>query len=376
MITNGLIVVVNFANWTKGRSLMPNDEILTSLGLSNLFFSTTIVLDYFISFLWREFYNTFVRVQKIMFCLDIATSFASFWFTAWLSVFYCMKIINFKQPFLAKVKLKFSGLVRWLLLGSVLFSLGSAVLLYWAFWKASLRFPSKGPVNQTISLPSDFNQTLSHERGNVILVHMTLSYKLLIILLGCFAPFAVVISSSIPVLKSLFRHIQRLEQNASVFHNPRLEAHLNASKALLSLLLSYCSLYVSEIVVRAEIFPNWTSSYFLCLTTQLATLAVQASTLILSNQKLKQSVVQFLPCMQSEPAQHHEEFRVKADIACVVQLGNPKNPLQRKERNCGKPFPINLYCITSPYLLQSYGSLFNPKYRFVKCILEFKDDAS
>lgn len=292
IITNGLIVVVNLADWTKGRGLMPNNEIVTSLGLSNIGFSTAITLDYFTSLVWKEFYQRFYNMQIVMFTLDIATSFSSFWFTAWLTVFYCMKIMNFKHPFLLKVKLQFSGLVRWLLLGSVLLSLGATLSVMWAVGTTS---QVESPINQTNSLSSDFNLTLNIKKDKKILVHMALSYRLLLIILGCSAPLVVVIFSSIPVLKSLFQHAQNLEQNVSIFHNPRLEAHLNAAKAVLSLLLSYCSSYISEILIRTELFPNWTYEYFLCLTALLGTIAVQGSVLILSNPKMKQSLAHILP---------------------------------------------------------------------------------
>ncbi|XP_066468733.1 taste receptor type 2 member 40-like [Tiliqua scincoides] len=295
IITNGLIVVVNLADWTKVRSLMPKDEIVTSLGLSNICFSTAITLDYFTSLIWKEFYRHFYCMQIVMFSLDIATSFSSFWFMAWLTVFYCMKIVDFKQPFLLKVKLRFSGLIRWLLLGSVLVSVGATLLVTWAVRTASHVKLHMELTNQTDDLSSDFNLTLNIKKDKITLVHMALSYRLLLIILGCSAPLVVVIFSSIPVLKSLFTHAQNLGQNLSLFHNPRLEVHLNAAKAVLSLLLSYCSSYICEILIRAELFPNWTYQYFLCLTAMLVTIVVQGSVLILSNPKLKQSAAQVLP---------------------------------------------------------------------------------
>ncbi|XP_060125078.1 taste receptor type 2 member 41-like [Zootoca vivipara] len=229
-ITNGLIVGVNVTDWMKGRSLMPSDEILVSLGLSNLCFSTTLILDYFISLIWEEFYRKFYMVQKIMFILDIATSFLSFWFTAWLSIFYCMKIVNFKQSFLLRVKLQFSSLVRWFLLGSVLASSGATFLVTLTFTTVYQAPDNLG--NQTsLSLPSDFNFTDDYKKEKIMLVHITMPYKLLIILLGCSVPLVMVIASSAPVLNSLFRHAKNLEQNTTISHNPRLEVHLNAAKS-------------------------------------------------------------------------------------------------------------------------------------------------
>ncbi|CAI5796780.1 taste receptor type 2 member 40-like [Podarcis lilfordi] len=296
-ITNGLIVGVNVTDWMKGRSLMPSDEILASLGLSNLCFCTSLILDYFISLTWKEFFRKFYMVQKITFTLDIAASFLSFWFTAWLSVFYCMKIVNIKQSFLLRVKLQFSSLVRWFLLGSVLASCGATFLVTLTFKTVSQA--SDNLNNQTfLSLPSDFNFTNDYKKQKLILVHMTMPYKLLPIILGCSVPLVIVIASSVPILNTLFRHAKNLEQNATIFHNPRLEVHLNAAKSVLSLLISYTALFVCEIIIRTEIFPNWTYQYFLCLIFQLATLVAQGFILVASNPKLKQSAVQIISCVQ------------------------------------------------------------------------------
>ncbi|XP_033029703.1 taste receptor type 2 member 40-like [Lacerta agilis] len=296
-ITNGLIVGVNVTDWMKGRSLMPSDEILVSLGMSNLCFSTSLILDYFISLIWKEFYRKFYMVQKITFILDIAASFLSFWFTAWLSVFYCMKIVNFKQSFLLRVKLQFSSLVRWFLLGSVLASSGATLLVTWTF--TTVFQASDNLSNQTfLSLPSDFNFTDDYKKQKMILVHMTMPYKVLLVILGCSVPLVMVIASSVPVLNSLFRHARNLEHNATIFHNPRLEVHLNAAKSVLSLLVCYTSLFVCEIIIRMETFPNWTYQYFLCLIFQLATLVAQGLILVASNPKLKQSAAQIISCVQ------------------------------------------------------------------------------
>ncbi|XP_054843606.1 taste receptor type 2 member 40-like [Eublepharis macularius] len=291
IMTHGLIIVVNLSDWSKGNGLMPNDEILASLALSNLCFSSSSIADYFCSLIWEDFYSVFNKVQRVIFTLDIATSFSSFWFTAWLSVFYCMKIVNFKQAFLLKMKLKFSGLIHWLLLGSTVVSLGAALLFQWAVRITAHGKEAKETSNQTAGLPSTFNGTCNNVNEKPILLHMSPFYRLLIILLGCSVPLMVVVSSSVPVLYSLVRHTQKAEESLSPF---QLEAHLSAAKAVLSLLLCYAVLVTSQTLIRMEIFRNWTYQYFLCLSIQLATLLAQSTVLIRSNPKLKQAAAQLL----------------------------------------------------------------------------------
>uniref|UniRef100_A0ACB8ESG9 Uncharacterized protein n=1 Tax=Sphaerodactylus townsendi TaxID=933632 RepID=A0ACB8ESG9_9SAUR len=301
IMINGLIIVVNLMDWSKGRSLMPNDEILSSLALFNLLFATLLILDYYLSLNWEEFYSTFYNVQRVMLTLDIITSCSSFWCTAWLSVFYCVKIVNFKQAFLLRLKLKFPGLVRWLLLGSTSVSLGAAVLLQWAITTAMHKKKATDLTNQTTSLPPTFNCT--HNYGNIetIVILMSPHYRVLIVMLSCSIPLMVVVCSLVLVLYSLFRHTQKLGQNLPP---SQLKAHVNAAKTVLSLLLCYVAQVISQTLARFEIYRNWYYEYFLCLTVQLATLLAQNTILSRSNPKLKQTAVWLLSCL---PGRHRKE---------------------------------------------------------------------
>ncbi|XP_060125087.1 taste receptor type 2 member 41-like [Zootoca vivipara] len=47
---------------------------------------------------------------------------ANLWFAAWLSVLYCVKIVNFSHPLFLQMKRRFPGMMPWLLLGTVVFS--------------------------------------------------------------------------------------------------------------------------------------------------------------------------------------------------------------------------------------------------------------
>ncbi|XP_059580169.1 taste receptor type 2 member 1-like [Alligator mississippiensis] len=51
----------------------------------------------------------------------------SLWFATWLAVFYCVKITSFNQPLFLWLKLRFSGLLPWLILGSLLVSLATSL---------------------------------------------------------------------------------------------------------------------------------------------------------------------------------------------------------------------------------------------------------
>lgn len=300
ILANGFLAGMNLASWMKGRCLMPSDEIVTSLGISNLCFSTTVILDYFTSLIWKDFYRSAYSVQNIMLTLDIGTSFLRYWFIAWLSVFYCTKIVNFKQPLLRKVKLNFLKFVRWFLLASVVASVLTTLVAFQAFKKVPLEIMANDLNNQTTNFSPNVNTTSNHQKPPKVLLQVKLPFKLIAMILGCAVPLVLSMSSSVLVLDSLFRHAQNLEQHSSVFHNPCLEVYLNAAKAVLSLLLSNVSFFATELIVRTQTFPNWTYVYFLCLIIQFVAMAAHAAILILSNPKLKSAILQLLPCVQQQ----------------------------------------------------------------------------
>ncbi|KAJ7335433.1 hypothetical protein JRQ81_013374 [Phrynocephalus forsythii] len=245
ILTNGFIAGVNLASRMKGSCLMPNDEIVTTLGISNFCFSTTIILDYFISIIWKDFYRNAYSVQNVTLTFDIATSFLTYWLTAWLNMFYCMKIVSFKQPLLFQVKMNFPKLVRWFLLASLVASVVTTLFAFQALKKVPLHIQASALNNQTTGIVSKVNLTSNHRESRNVVILMRRPLKFITMILGCAIPLLLSVASLVLVLNSLFRHAQNLE-HSSVFHNPQLEAHLNAAKAVLSLLLSNVSFFAAE----------------------------------------------------------------------------------------------------------------------------------
>ncbi|XP_009865655.1 PREDICTED: taste receptor type 2 member 119-like, partial [Apaloderma vittatum] len=52
------------------------------------------------------------------------------WICSFLSIFYCIKIANFRHTFFTYMKVKIDRIVPWLFLGSVLLSLVISILFY------------------------------------------------------------------------------------------------------------------------------------------------------------------------------------------------------------------------------------------------------
>nr|XP_056704421.1 taste receptor type 2 member 7-like [Euleptes europaea] len=130
----------------------------------------------------------------------IFTNHVSLWFAAWLSVLYLVKIATFSHPIFRRVKLRFSGLVPWLLLSSVVFS---------AFMT-------------TIVIP----------------IHLV--------------PSVICLSSMILLIISLWKHIRHLQRNGIGVRDLNTQVHLTAIKALASFAILYLSSFEEDILLRRK----------------------------------------------------------------------------------------------------------------------------
>ncbi|XP_015263252.1 PREDICTED: taste receptor type 2 member 40-like [Gekko japonicus] len=72
-----------------------------------------------------SFFKQAYNLNEFQLMINIMWTFTnnvSLWFAAWLSVLYFVKITIFSHPFFLQMKQRFSRLLPWLLLGSVVFS--------------------------------------------------------------------------------------------------------------------------------------------------------------------------------------------------------------------------------------------------------------
>ncbi|KAG8542422.1 hypothetical protein GDO81_026732, partial [Engystomops pustulosus] len=116
---NLFIVGVNVVDRLKGRPLTPADLLITAIATSRIIFKFIVLFTYF----WEIF------IQKYSAAFDFASTaifnfsiYCNIWCSVLLSVFYCLKIGNFKN-FLHRCLKLISRKVLLLILGSVLLSM-------------------------------------------------------------------------------------------------------------------------------------------------------------------------------------------------------------------------------------------------------------
>ncbi|XP_039098963.1 taste receptor type 2 member 134-like [Hyaena hyaena] len=269
VLQNGFIVTVLGREWVRCRMLPAGDMIVASLAasrfclhgvaiLNNLLtvFDFHSILDYF-NILWT-FFNTL-----------------SSWLTAWLAVFYCVKIAIFSHPVFFWLKWRISRSVPRLLLGSLL--VAGLTVISSITGTVFLR-------QMTASESSQGNRTLAHRvqsywrfsQPHAILLWLT--------------PFLLFLVSTLLLMFSLHRHLGQMRDHRLGPRDPSTQAHITALKSLAFFLVFYTSYILSLIVVIVKITTfqgHWRWAWEVVTYTGIC---LHSSILVLSSPKLRKAL--------------------------------------------------------------------------------------
>uniref|UniRef100_A0A8C3SAV6 Taste receptor type 2 n=1 Tax=Chelydra serpentina TaxID=8475 RepID=A0A8C3SAV6_CHESE len=279
MWINSFIVAVNCVGRVKQRCLSSSDTILTVLAFSRCCFLLKTTLQTFCSTFYPEIYyqnSIFQAFRAVTWFLNSSNQ----WFAACLCVFYCVKIANFSNPLFICLKFKISRLLPWLLLGSVLLSLFSSLPFLNAIYKIEC---------------DNFNSSLErHYNVNNVTVETSLSHVLAICGIGFSMAFTVFIISASLLLFSLLRHTRQMQNNSSRFRSPCLEAHIQAMKAIISFFFINIVNFIALLILLTNIYQEISAASTACTIIVDACPSVHSIILILSNPKLKKTLIKVL----------------------------------------------------------------------------------
>uniref|UniRef100_A0A8D0EXN2 Taste receptor type 2 n=1 Tax=Strix occidentalis caurina TaxID=311401 RepID=A0A8D0EXN2_STROC len=203
------------------KKISSADMILIFLSTSRFILQVTILMHihslYFVDvFKLASVYKAFGAVWMFV-------NHASLWFSTWLYVLYCVKIINVTQWLLLQIKLRISGMVPWLLLGSLVISSVTSLPLLWTT-----------PKNSTAHI-TDWNSS-----------HL---YLLLLYFVGCFFPLVLSVVTSALLITSLWKHTKKMQCYIDTFRDPLIHVHLTAIKSIISFLILYLSSFVAQMLL-------------------------------------------------------------------------------------------------------------------------------
>ncbi|XP_067401055.1 taste receptor type 2 member 40-like [Emydura macquarii macquarii] len=279
MWINSFIVAVNCIERVKHRCQSSSDNIVAVLATSRFCFLFKTMLQTFCS----TFYPWIYYKSSVLQAFRAVTWFLSSsnqCFATCLYVFYCVKIANFSHPLFICLKFKISKLVPWLLLASVFFSLFISLPFLNAIYKIQCNdFNSSNPINYNA-----VNITVETAISSVLLICGT----------GFSMSFTIFIISALLLLFSLWRHTRQMQNNASSFRSPSMKAHIQAMKAIMSFLIINVINFMALVIILTDIFQENFVVSVICPIMVDVCPTVHSIILILSNPKLKKTLIKAL----------------------------------------------------------------------------------
>ncbi|XP_057245142.1 taste receptor type 2 member 40-like [Malurus melanocephalus] len=279
MWINAFIVFVISTAWVKRKTLNSNEKILLLLGCSRFCFLCSSWIFSFLSILYPDY----LYVHPIFQALIIITGFfncSDLCVSTCLSVFYCIKIANFRNSCFIGLKVKIDKIVPWLLFGSQIFPMVIGILLY--------DITDKAQCNNATSLRNLGKLNMKMDEYFFPYYFITG--------LGFVTSLTAVISSALLLLFSLWRHKRNMQTNS--MNSPSMDAHIKAMKSILSFLVMYSMNFITMIVTMIYSTKERKRETVLIFVFLYAFPGIHSLILIFSNPKLVKTLFSILMCVK------------------------------------------------------------------------------
>ncbi|KAM5152721.1 taste receptor type 2 member 9-like [Mantella aurantiaca] len=267
VLFNSYIIALNVAHWRRGLAPSLCDKILVLMAVNNICLQCDMNICTFIFIVFPKMLQ-YPNIYSPISVFLIFQFYFSFWITAALCVYYCLRIVSFKLHFFIHLKANITNVLTRFLIGSVVGSLTISVVSIW-------EIHVKLTVNITSS-PVIIDSSI--EIGE--------TYKYLTIFMGCCLPFMLAVLCVILTLTSLCRHYHSMKSNHSGFSIPRLDAHMRAARIMLYLITLYAIFYLSEVNLLASSLTVQSTWQMASLFFVLIYPTTQSTIVIMGNSKL------------------------------------------------------------------------------------------
>lgn len=227
LLINSSIVADYYTTWREKHH--PGVSILFSTAVTNVLLQCSITLDGFL-----YVFDGYVMVVHEVYVMDFTVLYflieLSFWHATWLSIYYCLKLLNLPNHFFFQLKRGFSSSVPLLLVGSAIGLLLINVPFLWTV--------------QITMLPNG----TGYEFG------MVYPYTIFNMIFGCCFPFLITLTSIVLSISSLLSHIWKVKSNEINFRRPQLKAHIGAVRTMVTrLVLDLVLFLVSAALLSSQL---------------------------------------------------------------------------------------------------------------------------
>ncbi|MEE6499583.1 hypothetical protein FKM82_003505, partial [Ascaphus truei] len=268
-ILSSCVMAVSYRNWKKDISRNLCDLILLSMGLCNIALQCTMNTELSLSMI-RPYIRFYREIKSALIFVGMFLLYLNFWLTAWLCVYYCIKIANFIHHLFFRVKLWISSVLQKLLLMS---ALGSFIISVPSLGFFRQIHPQENSTHSTTGNCSENSQTAALYISNIVLAAV----------LGCCLPFLLSLISIGLTLTSLCGHVWRMKQNTSDFSIPRLQVHSRAARTMILLVVLSLSVCIAKLYRlfssdQEDTLKDICWYFILCYPTLQAFLLIQGNT--------------------------------------------------------------------------------------------------
>ncbi|KAG8536050.1 hypothetical protein GDO81_027200 [Engystomops pustulosus] len=272
IILSSSVIIIYIIEWKKNQQLGVTDKIFIFMAINNLLLQCCTNMNCLIYLFW--FYQMITKQYFLFFALNLCFIYDNVWHTAWLSLHYCLKLVNPSHWVFVRMK-------KWMSSSIVSMLIATSIVMFLINlpygWTARLEIL----LNKTTT--RSYNYDIIFDRGIMV-------YNIII---GCCIPFLVAFICIGLSVWSLVNHIWRMRRHSAQSRSsPQLQGHVRAIVTMIIQMLLNLLLYLSVIGLfmtssnSDEIFVVilW-SSIMICP-------CAQTLTIILRNPKLKNQMTQ------------------------------------------------------------------------------------
>ncbi|XP_040211587.1 taste receptor type 2 member 40-like [Rana temporaria] len=267
---NSYIVAVYVREWRRKKGFNVSDRIVLLLALTGIAHQCSFSFEglnfYFGSHLPHERgLNIYVFVFHIFLMNE------NLWNTAWLSLYYCLKLVKCSHRIFLQLQRRLSSSITQILIVSFvgLFFISLPLL-----WTLHLR-------HKIIKDPSGMNRTLPG-------IHMDVRYIPLYMVLSSLLPFLLIFLCIGLSVRSLLSHVHQIRHHSSQFSSsPQLEGHLRAVRTMILQVCLCLALYLAICYGLFFTVSTGIIAKIMLFTILLSYPSVQAAISIQGNPKLR-----------------------------------------------------------------------------------------
>lgn len=263
----------------QGKNIKTANKIRIALYMSNVCYSITVFAGAISGFLGPTNNQiTDFTLAYVAYSMSMFTMSSSSWLTAILSLFYVMKIMDFKARIMVWVKKNIKAVIPWMILGVevlALFSSFFGVLLFINPFSSSVN-------NSTLSL----NNSVSTSPAGFLSIALILS---------C-APFLIIVFSTSCIAKVLLKHHHSMAENMRTSNSNKTKSFRNALPKIMRSIITYTVYYLFVLLYYVATLFSLSVEFWVFLTIMALFTPLMSVLMIVKTPKLRKTAEEMLNC--------------------------------------------------------------------------------